>query len=230
MAGIQRRSGPGARICLTALESPGILRRMRDNANRAKRACRAQLLERRQAMDPEVTRAASRRIQDRLLKLPACQEARAIHCYVDGLPNEVGTRRFLQWCLDGGRCLVLPVVGEPHPPMHHARIGDLGELVPGRWGIPEPPLDATTQVAASEPHDLIVVPGVAFDERGYRIGHGGGFYDDFLRQQPAAVKVGVVYEEFLVATVPTEAHDMAVDLVVTESRLHTCPIPGDVAG
>jgi len=106
--------------------------------------------------------------------------------------------------------------------MHHARIGDLAELAPGRWGISEPPLSPVTEVAASEPFDLIVVPGVAFDERGYRIGCGGGFYDDFLRHQPAALKVGLAYDELLVATVPVEAHDLAVDLIVTESRLCTC--------
>ena len=224
------RAGPGVRICLTAPEGPGILRHVADDTNRAKRALRAQLLERRQGMDPEVIRVASCRIQERLLGLPACQEARAIHCYVDGLPNEVGTRRFLQWCLDRDRSLVLPVVVGPRPPMRHARIGNLGELVPGRWGIPEPPVRPDTEVAASEPHDLIVVPGVAFDEGGYRIGHGGGFYDDFLRHQSAALKVGVVYEELLLAAVPTEAHDMPVDLIVTESRLHTCSPAGDAGG
>jgi len=203
---------------------------MLDGTNRDKRALRAELLEHRRTMDPEVARAASGRIQERLLGLPACQKARAVHCYVDGLPNEVGTRRFLQWCLDRGRSLVLPVVGGPHPPMRHARIGGLGELVPGRWGIQEPPVKADTEVAASEPHDLIIVPGVAFSERGDRIGHGGGFYDDFLQHQSAALKIGVVYEELLLAAVPTEAHDTPVDLVVTESRLCTCPRAGDATG
>ena len=177
-------------------------------------------------MDPEKARDASRRIQERLLGLPACQDARTIHCYVDGLPNEVGTRRLLQWYLDRGRSLVLPVVAGPRPPMHHARLDDLAELAPGRWEIPEPPMRPDTEVAASAPHDLIVVPAVAFDVRGYRIGCGGGFYDDFLRHQSAALKVGVVYDELLLATVPVEAHDLAVDLIVTESRLCTCSSSG----
>jgi 5-formyltetrahydrofolate cyclo-ligase len=64
------------------------------------------------------------------------------------------------------------------------------------------------------------VPGVLFDRRGFRIGRGGGYYDRFLAALAGGVRIGLIYDEFLVDRVPTEDHDVPVDAVITPSGLH----------
>ena len=91
------------------------------------------------------------------------------------------------------------------------------DLVPGRYDIPEP----REGLAPVDPAviDVVIVPGSAFDRAGGRIGYGGGFYDGFLRRlRPAAPRIGIGFEAQLVERVPREAHDLCVDLVVTEAR------------
>ena len=89
-----------------------------------------------------------------------------------------------------------------------------------RWrkaahGIPEP-----TKTRPADPAELrvIVVPGVAFDVRGGRLGHGGGHFDRLLAQGDA-LRVGLCFENRLLAEVPMEAHDMRMDVVITEKRV-----------
>lgn len=90
-------------------------------------------------------------------------------------------------------------------------VSALSELLPGRFGIREPPTGPTP-----ERLDLIVVPGLAFTPAGYRLGRGAGFYDRFLSAVPSTtVKIGVCFEFQLMAEIPHESHDARVDSVVT---------------
>ncbi len=99
-----------------------------------------------------------------------------------------------------------------------AVVTSLDSLVTHRHGIMEPPEDAPT--VPVEELDLILVPGVAFDEKCRRLGRGGGFYDRFLATVPPLVKTcGVAFEAQMVRSVPMDRHDRALDAVITESRL-----------
>jgi 5-formyltetrahydrofolate cyclo-ligase len=107
-------------------------------------------------------------------------------------------------------------------PFRSAEIGALAELAPGPWGLLQPPEKEAVWVDdLADGFDLVVVPGVAFDLRGHRIGHGGGFYDRVL-YCTQAYKVGLVYGELLLEEIPNEPHDIPVDAVVTESATHIC--------
>jgi len=86
------------------------------------------------------------------------------------------------------------------------------ELKKGKFGIPEP----ANPVFAPEELDLIIVPGVAFDRAGHRLGRGGGFYDRLLPQYQA-VRVGICFDFQCLETVPSEPHDCNVDRLITES-------------
>ena len=103
-----------------------------------------------------------------------------------------------------------------------------------RYGIDEPP--ANSPELAPEDLDLVVVPALAFDERGYRIGYGGGYYDRFLlRLRPDCVTVGVTLEALVVPALPAEPHDVPVQIIVTETRTirqgdTTAPIPPPYSG
>jgi len=94
------------------------------------------------------------------------------------------------------------------------------ELAPGAFRIPAPPATAI-QV---EPTDVAVfiVPGIAFDHRGARLGWGHGYYDATLAAAPAALRVGIAFESQLVARVPTDPRDVPVHVIVTEAAVHRC--------
>ncbi len=103
-----------------------------------------------------------------------------------------------------------------------------------RFGVDEPPADSPE--VAPEDLDLVVVPALAFDERGYRIGYGGGYYDRFLpRLRPDCVTVGVTLDALVVPALPAEPHDVPVQIIVTETRTirradTIAPIPPPYSG
>ncbi len=94
---------------------------------------------------------------------------------------------------------------------------DQNELRPGRWGVPEPPPTALALAAAEEA--VFLVPGLAFDVRGTRLGRGGGAYDRALARFSHALRIGVTRERRLVPQLPEERHDVPMHVVVTEGRL-----------
>ena len=98
-------------------------------------------------------------------------------------------------------------------------VSALALLRPGSYVIPEPPEAACPEINPSH-IDLVLVPGVAYDRRGYRLGYGAGYYDRFLRLlRPDALKVGLAYSFQVLDVLPAEAHDVPVDLVATEEEL-----------
>jgi 5-formyltetrahydrofolate cyclo-ligase len=88
-------------------------------------------------------------------------------------------------------------------------------LEPGPFGIPTPPAHATA--TPLDDAELVLVPGLAFDRRGGRLGQGGGYYDCALGRAPGPLRVGLCYDFQLVHHVPMEAGDEPVDIVVTPS-------------
>ena len=97
---------------------------------------------------------------------------------------------------------------------------DFENLVPsGKFGILEP---IEAMKIAHKNIGLVLVPGIAFDLQGNRIGYGLGFYDKFLRQVPKSVKIGLAFEFQIVDEIPHEGHDIPVDFVVTEERIIEC--------
>ena len=117
-----------------------------------------------------------------------------------------------------GKTVCLPRVDWDAKGMVPAVVTDLTTLVTHRHGIAEP--GERAPVVAVEDLDLILVPGVAFDERCNRLGRGGGFYDRFLGGVgPDTPVAGIAFELQMVRSVPMERHDRAMDAVVTESRL-----------
>ena len=97
---------------------------------------------------------------------------------------------------------------------------DFESLVPfGKFGIPEP---MELMKVSYKSIDAVIVPGVAFDKNGYRIGFGFGHYDKFLKKTPHAVKIGLAFEFQIVDSVPKEEHDVPVDFIITEKRVIDC--------
>lgn len=178
-----------------------------------KRALRAAALVRRRELTPELVRAHSFEVQRRFLALPEFQAASVVALYAP-IQHEVETSLVAMHALSSGKTVLYPaVIGDD---MEFRRIASLAELVPGRYGIPEPGGQAVDPAYA----DLIVVPGVAFDPFGRRIGYGKGYYDRKLHRLEGSGKlVGFGYDFQLAEAIVGEPHDVTMDLIVTELRV-----------
>jgi 5-formyltetrahydrofolate cyclo-ligase len=162
--------------------------------------------------------AKSTAVWERFLALSVYKEATVVHCYVAAKSNEVDTRPFIEECLRSQKVLLVPIVDYRMKRLLSARIETLDELRVGRFGLYEPPLPSA-RLADPSSIDLVVVPGVAFDPSGNRIGLGGGYYDRFLRGL-RALKVGVAYQFQIVERIVPTPTDTPVDLIITEERVY----------
>lgn len=178
-----------------------------------KRTLRAATLAQRRALSPHQVNCDSLALQQLFLALPEYRRAQVIALYAP-IHHEVETATVAIRALAEGKTLLFPaVVGSE---MQFRRVGHLGELVPGRYGIPEP----KGEVWEPQQADLIVVPGVAFDLSGRRIGYGKGFYDKTLhRLEGSGRLVAFCYEFQLVEEIVGEPHDVTMDLIVTEEQV-----------
>lgn len=103
--------------------------------------------------------------------------------------------------------------------MEFFEITGFSDLKPGYFGILEP-REGCRRVCC--PESVILVPGAAFSRDGKRLGRGGGFYDRFLEREPKHKKIAAAYEYQMIGTLPSEVHDVPVDMVVTEKQCYIC--------
>ncbi|WP_031435117.1 5-formyltetrahydrofolate cyclo-ligase [Methylomarinum vadi] len=171
-------------------------------------------------------KTASRIICRRFMQMPEYLNAETVMWYLH-CRSEVRTLEALQAALESDKRCVIPyctVDEQGNKRLGLWRLQNLNELEPGTWGILEPPrqrwLEPGKKVAA-EQLDLIMVPGVAFDRRGGRLGNGAGYYDRLLAEvRPDTVLAGVCYESQLVDRVEMDRHDVAMNKVITELTIY----------
>ena len=178
-----------------------------------KHALRKKHLAGRKAIPAARRRAKSGKIFKRLLKEPSFQEAKHIAFYY-GIAPEVATRPFLKAVLKKKK-IYLPRTEPQKKRMTFRQVRVFSkDLVKGPYGIMEPKLSCAVRPAVRM--DLIIVPGVAFDRRGGRLGRGAGYYDRLLRKAKKVVKIGLCFREQLVKKVPMRLHDVRMDRVITD--------------
>ncbi len=179
-----------------------------------KRPLREKLLAARRHCSAETCLHLSLLVQERFLAGATYRQAACIGLYSPVL-NEVHTELVARRCLDEGKRLAYPRVKGGL--IEFAEVAGLDELAPGAFGVAEPV--GGRMVALSEV-DVLVVPGVAFDGAGYRLGYGKGCYDRVLAGCPGALeRVGFAYEFQVVAELPVDSHDCRLTQLVTEQRL-----------
>ncbi len=164
----------------------------------------------------------SETIIDRLVESDDYERADTILFYVD-VRSEVRTRHHLPLSLDSDKRVVIPYCVDGELQLFH--LEGMPELEIGTYGILEPRQDlrsiAVKQVAVAE-LDLIVVPGVAFDPHGGRLGHGKGYYDKLLQHaRRTTAFVGLAFDCQIVPRLPMLDHDVVMDRVITESTTYT---------
>jgi 5,10-methenyltetrahydrofolate synthetase len=188
----------------------------------AKVTLRRAILARRDALGPLDRARLSRAALDRIEVLAAFRRARVVLAFAS-FGSELDTRPFLDEVLASGRALVLPRVDREGRRLVLYRVASLEtDLRPGTWGIPEPD---PAHCGLGEPADIdfILVPGVAFDPDGGRLGYGAGYYDRLLAAwaSPLPPLVAAAFELQVVPAVPVLAGDHRVDRVVTESQTYS---------
>ena len=173
-----------------------------------KQELRSHIRQCKQAMVPEDIDRRSNALLHMVLQSEAYRNARTIYGYLP-FNQEVRTLPLLRQALADGKQLALPKCYGHE--MRFILVQDLRRIQFSRFGAPEPIDDFP---AASDPHALVLVPGVAFDAAGHRMGYGGGFYDRFLEKEPNHPTVALCYDFQMLEKLETEEHDIPVDLVI----------------
>lgn len=157
-------------------------------------------------------------VADILLNSEIISNASVVLMYAS-FGTELGTDMIIDKLLSRKKTVALPLCGDNGKMTFHV-INSISELNTGMYGIREP--DKSFPVPDIDRNTVCVVPGLAFTEKGGRLGYGGGYYDRFTAENPDIFTVGLTYEELVVPYLPIMSHDLSVNAVVTEERMVMC--------
>ncbi len=202
---------------------------------RDKEQIRHEALCRRKALTSAQATANGKAVLKNVLALEHFARAQCIHTYVSGKDNEVDTLALIALALKMGKEIAVPVIARPQQiaahhievgnwAMGHAFLANANELKAQHWGVAQPSPSTARWLDDLSAIDLILVPGLAFDRSGRRIGYGAGYYDRFLAQVQAP-RIGLAYEISLYEQIPTSPHDIPMHQVVTETTIYQGAIP-----
>jgi len=152
-------------------------------------------------------------IRRNLLSLQGLGDAKSIFCFVS-YGAEVDTHGIIDELLRQGKQLAVPKITESRL-MNAIQFQDWGDLEAGELGI----LSPRWATAIIDKFDVTITPGLGFTERGDRLGFGRGYYDAWFRKNDPGLKIALSYEAQINANLPVEAHDVKVDIIVTEERI-----------
>ncbi len=173
-----------------------------------KSALRKYIREQKRNMTQEQIVSASLRLAEQFYALPAYRDAKTVYGYLP-YNQEVRTVPILEQALRDGKKVAVPkVYGDT---MRFIYLDDLTLVAPSNMGIPEPIADGPI---ATDETALVLMPGLAFDQSGNRMGYGGGYYDKFLAAEPNHPTVALCYDFQLVDSIPTDSYDIPVDFVL----------------
>ncbi len=173
---------------------------------------RQRILQQRGSLSPEQRLDWDGQIHRALWQLPSYQKAQWIMVYLS-FGQEINTWPILKQAWADGKRTAVPRVNKMPKEIQAIEITNKDQLAPSMWGIYEPITDA---LISPRTLGLIIVPGLAFDKNGYRLGYGGGFYDRFLPQTTGQT-VGLCYQQFIL-DVPIQPWDQRVDLIISEDE------------
>lgn len=179
-----------------------------------KRKVRSDLLERRSRLTFQDVNKHSEKSTENLLGLSHFRKARRVALYFP-TKNEVRTERIFEKAKECGKEVYFPRVVDLL--LEFYKVDDLSELSPGKFGIPEPSRDST-KIHVND-LNMIIVPGVAFDLWGRRLGYGKGYYDRTLIDINKERLVGLAYGFQVLSWIPTELEDKGVGLLITEKGI-----------
>jgi 5-formyltetrahydrofolate cyclo-ligase len=191
--------------------------------HKKKKELRKKVQELRDSIDPELRGSLSARVAENLWSIPEFAAAESILFFIS-FRSEVDTIPMIRRALDEERAVCVPSTDSDHKAMQACRIFDLeNDLQLGNYDIMEPKPECLRPVPPNE-LDVVLMPGVAFDFTGARLGYGGGYYDRFLEKcSPRCMLIAIAFELQMVEHVPCADHDHHVHKIVTEKRVIDCP-------
>lgn len=172
----------------------------------------------RNRMSKSYRRKASKKITEKLFQMSEFKNAETIALYWS-FGSEVDTRAIFKKIFALEKESVFPRINSSKRGMKFCQVADpKKDFIPGLYNILQP--RAGLPAVSLNKIDLVLVPGIVFDRRGYRLGYGKGYYDRFLRKVPSALAVGLTYEKTLIKALPYRSADFAVRCIVTERRIY----------
>lgn len=186
------------------------------NQRQERERLRAEVLRKRDSISPSMRAELSRQIVDHAINWIEANRADAVLIYLS-MRSEVETGGLLDYLLTQNKIALAPVMRMKQRDLTPYRIIDSKkDLVLHPYGMHQPNKETCPFFPLNQ-IDLIFVPGVAFDPKGYRIGYGAGFYDRFLPQCPQAVWIGLAYEVQIVTDTFPQSWDIPLHQVLTEN-------------
>jgi len=158
-------------------------------------------------------------IKKRLFEMKEFKQASIILFYVS-YDNEVYTHEMIKESLSNGKNVLVPITDTKKHCLTISKLKRWNDLEHGSYSIMEPKKDCLQEISIDET-DLILVPGVAFDESGNRIGHGYGYYDNLLKNSKT-LRIGLAFEFQIVKNISVDVHDVTLHKIITEKRVIDC--------
>lgn len=188
---------------------------MNDSDIRARKAVlRKSMITLRSQLSEEEAKRRSTLIADGLRSLQDYQKAKTILFYVS-VKNEVDTHELIREALQTGKRIAVPITNLREKVLCLSEIKGMEELKKSTFDLLEPAEEFRRPTSLQE-IDLVVVPGIAFDRKGNRIGYGAGFYDRLLSTRPDVLKVALAYQFQVVDRIDIYDGDVPIDILVTE--------------
>jgi len=181
---------------------------------------RKEILRKREQLSPDAAQKMSRVIKKRLFELDEFQNAHTILFYIS-YDNEVFTHEMIKEAFSLEKHVVVPCTDNKNKCVVLSTLKKWDDLCIGAYNIFEPKKECKSEILLDS-IDLILVPGVAFDLQGNRIGHGMGYYDRLLQNASQKTKIGLAFELQIVKTISNDKHDIRMDKIVTEKRIIPC--------
>lgn len=189
------------------------------NPKDEKRKIRKKILVKRDSFSKKNLEILGKKILKKFFQMPEFENAKTVSFFVS-IRNEVSTQEMIRKALLMGKKVVVPCVDWRKSEMQMSEILSPAELVVKKFSLLEPKSPKPFPVKKI---DLIVVPGLAFDEKRQRIGYGKGFYDDFLaklkKSNKKAKSIGLAFDFQILKKIPTTSIDKKVDKIITEKRI-----------
>ena len=160
----------------------------------------------------------SKQIKNRLFQMDEFKKAKNILFYVS-YNGEVFTHEAIEEALSK-KIVVVPISNKNDYSLIFSKLDSFNDLEEGAYGILEPKKDLIKEISIDK-IDLIIIPGIGFDLRGNRIGHGKGFYDRLLKNTNALI-IALAFDFQIIEKIPTENHDRSADIIITEKRIINC--------
>ncbi|MCT4507653.1 MAG: 5-formyltetrahydrofolate cyclo-ligase [Tepidibacter sp.] len=184
-----------------------------------KKEFRKKVISDRKKQNPELINLNSELIFQNLLKLDEIEKANVIMAYLD-FNSEVKTDNIINYFLSQNKKIVVPLSIVDEKKLLLSEIKDIkNEVYIGTYGIREPKPKFIRPVDAKN-IDIVIVPAVAYDTNGYRLGYGGGYYDRFLESlRDDCITIGIAFEIQVFDKVPKEDHDAKLNYIITEKRI-----------